>query len=200
MFPCSFSYTVFGGGGLEETLQEKMVKGVICAVLLWFGNSNSQSDPSRQFFLASEWSVTLQNSLELSICKALCSQSLIWPPYPTEKLCSFSRLNGQISEWPKDTKQFRFYISFLSPSPNNVNTPILSPCRRVLTPRSSRGRHCRLMPVTCSQQAPLCRVPSRPAMTMPTMWLGHWHSRSENELGCAHRGRRAPRKSQWLEA
>lgn len=34
MFPCSFSYTVFGGGGLEETLQEKMVKGVICAVLL----------------------------------------------------------------------------------------------------------------------------------------------------------------------
>lgn len=51
-------YKFFSGG----KLQEKMVKGVICAALFCFGSAVSQFDHSRQFFVASKLSVTLQKS------------------------------------------------------------------------------------------------------------------------------------------
>lgn len=105
-----------------------MVKDVICAALFCFGNSVRQFDHSRQFFggfgmichLAKQsWNFLLIK------CSAI-DPSLIWPPYPAWRLYSFYRLNRQISEGPKDTKQFSLYLFLLSPSPNNIGTQGLS--------------------------------------------------------------------------
>ena len=112
--------------------------------------------------------------LELSICKALCNQSLNWPPYSA---------TNKTDKWVAQGHKTIQILSFSSPSPNTVATQgLFNSAIPEINPNpylgaAEEGGACSQFSATCSQQAPLCRASWRPTVIMTALGWAHWHFR-----------------------